>query len=184
LRRSLSSIAAILAVWAPLTAAADGGPDTDIRPLFQTWRQAPSAGAPSRTQGRFHGMARPALGIANVTSAMGMRRNPVLGRTMFHAGVDLAALRGTAVHATAPGRVIRAGWAGGYGLLITISHQGGYETRYAHMERLSVSPGALVHRGQLIGFVGSTGRSTGPHLHYEVRHDGQVMDPQGFLRRR
>jgi murein DD-endopeptidase MepM/ murein hydrolase activator NlpD len=116
-----------------------------------------------------------------VTSGMGMRVNPILGRRMFHAGTDLAASVGAPVRATADGDVARAGWAGGYGLLIVLHHQDGYETRYGHLSRVAVSEGEAVRKGQLIGYVGTTGRSTGPHLHYEIRHDGEAINPLPYL---
>lgn len=112
-----------------------------------------------------------------------MRVNPVVGRRMFHSGADLAARAGTSVRATADGVVGTAGWQGGYGLLVKLRHEGGYETRYGHMSRVIVMPGQVVTKGQVIGFVGSTGRSTGPHLHYEVRHNGKVDDPLRYMRR-
>jgi len=112
-----------------------------------------------------------------------MRMNPVVGRVMFHAGADLAAPQGSPVRATATGVVERAGWSGGYGLLVALHHQDGYETRYAHLSQVSVETGQVIEKGQVIGFVGSTGRSTGPHLHYEVRRNGQVLDPLLFIRR-
>ncbi|MEO5604664.1 MAG: M23 family metallopeptidase [Novosphingobium sp.] len=111
-----------------------------------------------------------------------MRVNPVLGRRMLHAGADLRASSGTTIRATADGLVTHAGRAGGYGLLVTLLHQDGYETRYAHMSRILVAPGNRLRKGQMIGEVGSTGRSTGPHLHYEVRHHGRPMDPVPFMR--
>lgn len=116
-----------------------------------------------------------------VTSEMGMRVNPAVGRRMFHAGVDLAAPIGKAVRATADGIVMRAGWSGGYGLLVVVRHSDGYETRYAHMSRIQVAPGDTLVKGQVIGNVGSTGRSTGPHLHYEVRRDGQPVNPKAYM---
>lgn len=108
---------------------------------------------------------------------MGMRVNPVTGRRMLHAGADLAAPWGVGVRATADGVVMRAGPAGSYGLLVAIRHSGGYETRYAHMSRILIVPGEAIRKGDLVGHVGSTGRSTGPHLHYEIRRLGRVIDP-------
>lgn len=116
---------------------------------------------------------------ARLTSGYGSRFHPVLGGTRFHAGIDLAAPTGTPVKATGSGQVARAGWAGGYGILVSINHGGAVETRYAHLSAIAVRPGDIVKAGQVIGYVGSTGRSTGPHLHYETRVAGQPTNPAG-----
>lgn len=112
-----------------------------------------------------------------LTSGYGYRIHPILRSVRFHAGVDLARPAGTRVLAATAGTVSRAGWAAGYGLLVTIDHGGGVETRYAHLSGVAVSPGQRIGRGDLIGLVGSTGRSTGPHLHYEVRRNGRAVSP-------
>lgn len=112
-----------------------------------------------------------------LTSRFGVRSHPVLGGRRMHSGIDLAAPTGAPVAAPAGGVVSYANWRGGYGLLVTISHGGGLETRFAHLSRIMVSPGQTVSRGQLVGLVGSTGRSTGSHLHYEVRQNGFAVDP-------
>lgn len=112
-----------------------------------------------------------------------MRVNPITGRRMLHSGTDLAAPWGANVNATADGVVTWAGQRGSYGLLVIIRHPGGYETRYAHMSRIMVTPGETIRKGGLIGHVGSTGRSTGPHLHYEIRHLGHIIDPVLFMKR-
>jgi murein DD-endopeptidase MepM/ murein hydrolase activator NlpD len=117
------------------------------------------------------------LAARALTSGFGMRVNPVTGIYAEHAGIDLAAPVGTPIMATADGVVGRAGWAGGYGLMVAVENGGGRETRYAHMSRIAVAPGAQVHAGEVLGYVGSTGRSTGPHLHYEMRVNGQPVDP-------
>lgn len=112
-----------------------------------------------------------------LTSRFGMRAHPVLGGYRMHSGVDLAAPTGTPVSAPGAGVVTFADWSGGYGLLVTVDHGNGMQTRFAHLSRLKVSPGQKVERGQLLGLVGSTGRSTGPHLHYEMRQNGRAIDP-------
>lgn len=117
------------------------------------------------------------LALARVTSSFGYRRHPLEGGRRFHAGVDLAAPNGTPVYAAAAGQVAVAGHAGGYGLLVELEHGSGLETRYGHLSRLNVVPGQTVQTGELIGFVGSTGNSTGPHLHYEKRINGVPVDP-------
>lgn len=117
-----------------------------------------------------------------LTSAFGPRIHPILGGVRAHSGVDLAAAAGTPVRATADGVVARAGWAGGYGLLVAISHSSAMTTRYGHMSRLAVSPGDRVRKNDVIGYVGSTGRSTGPHLHYEVLVNGRAVNPMSYMR--
>ena len=116
------------------------------------------------------------------SSTFGIRSDPFLGKRALHAGIDYARPSGSAVSAVAPGKVVRAGRAGGYGNLVEIDHGNGITTRYGHMSRIDVSVGDEVGRGTRIGAVGSTGRSTGPHLHYEVRRDGKAVDPMRFLR--
>lgn len=100
----------------------------------------------------------------------------------MHEGIDLAAGIGTAIHATADGVVTHAGWLSGYGKLIKIRHANGYETRYGHLNRIRVKVGQRVSRGELIGDMGNTGRSTGPHLHYEVRVGGRAMNPMTYIK--
>lgn len=99
----------------------------------------------------------------------------------MHEGIDIAVPHGTPVRAVAAGRVIYADWAGTYGILVRIDHGGGVETRYAHNSRLEVSPGQWVQSGQVIARAGSTGRSTGPHVHFEVRVNDEAIDPRGWL---
>lgn len=120
-------------------------------------------------------LGRPVNG--RMTSPFGERFHPILGYMRFHKGVDLAAAAGTPIVAAADGRVLSAGWAGGYGRAVTIAHAGGIETRYGHMSRLAAYAGELVHRGEVIGYVGSSGLSTGPHLHFEVTRNGQAVNP-------
>ncbi len=115
------------------------------------------------------------------TSAFGVRSDPFRGSAAMHAGVDLSASAGTPIYATADGVVDRAEWFGGYGNMVEIDHGKGIATRYGHMSRIAARPGEEVKRGELIGYVGSTGRSTGNHLHYEVRIDGYAVNPMPFL---
>lgn len=126
-------------------------------------------------------LERPLKG-GDLSSNFGTRIDPFFGRPAFHAGVDLRDETGAPVKATAPGKVVTAGWAGGYGNMVEIEHANGISTRYGHMSAINVSEGQMVQRGSVIGRVGSTGRSTGPHLHYEVRIDGDPTDPMRFLR--
>jgi murein DD-endopeptidase MepM/ murein hydrolase activator NlpD len=113
-------------------------------------------------------------------SAFGYRMHPILGYLKMHTGVDLTAPHGTKVYASGDGVVTRADWAQGYGNCIRINHGYGYMTLYAHLSTMKVRPGAKVKRGDVIGLVGSTGLSTCPHLHYEVRINGQWVNPVNF----
>ena len=119
----------------------------------------------------------PQTGRRRVTSGYGLRWDPLGAGWRAHAGVDLAAAYGSPVVASANGRVSAARWQGGYGLLVALDHGAGVETRYGHLSQLSVQEGQVVKKGDVIGYVGSTGRSTGPHLHYEVREGGRAVDP-------
>ena len=120
------------------------------------------------------------LSGARMSSGFGMRGHPILGGHRMHSGVDLAAATGTPVRATSSGVVSKAEWFGSYGLFVAVNHGGGLQTRYGHMSRLNVVEGQSVRKGEIIGFVGSTGRSTGPHLHYEVRLNGSAVNPLGL----
>ncbi|MEM9971394.1 MAG: M23 family metallopeptidase [Pseudomonadota bacterium] len=119
---------------------------------------------------------------APISSRFGRRKDPFTGRTAVHGGLDFRAKRGTPIYATASGRVTKAGRHGGYGKLVEIDHGGGITTRYAHLSRINVKKGDKIKRGVGIGKVGSTGRSTGPHLHYEVRRKGRPLDPIHYVR--
>jgi murein DD-endopeptidase MepM/ murein hydrolase activator NlpD len=127
-------------------------------------------------------LRRPTAGQSGITSPFGVRLDPFVRQLAMHTGVDFRSEPGDPVRATAGGKVIQAERNGGYGLMVEIDHGNGIRTRYAHMSSLSVSAGAVVPAGALLGRVGSTGRSTGPHLHYEVRVDGEPVDPQKYLR--
>lgn len=115
------------------------------------------------------------------TSGYGLRKDPIHGEVSAHKGLDLAAPAGAPVAAAASGRVTHAGPAGTYGNLVTIRHADGYETRYAHLSSVAVHEGDAVTAGDHVGDVGSTGRSTGPHLHFEVRHDGEALNPGDII---
>ncbi|GBE94432.1 peptidase M23 [Nostoc cycadae WK-1] len=122
---------------------------------------------------------------ATITSLFGWRVHPITGDRRFHAGTDLGAPMGTPILAAAKGQVDTAGWVGGYGLTVILTHSSAQQTLYGHMSEIFVQPGQVVEPGMVIGRVGSTGNSTGPHLHFEVRHltqDGWVaVDPNGEL---
>jgi len=123
----------------------------------------------------------PLPGVYKITSRYGPRVDPVYGGGGFHRGIDIAAATGTPVVAAADGRVAYAGWCGGYGIAVFIWHGDGMETRYAHLSGTAVRQGAVVKAGDIIGYVGSTGKSTGPHLHFEVRVGGKAVNPLDFF---
>ncbi len=116
------------------------------------------------------------------TSGFGRRIDPILHRAAMHSGLDFKAPRGFPVRATGAGKVVKAGYQGGYGRMVEIFHGNGLTTRYAHMSRVSVKIGQKIRSGAIVGKVGSTGRSTGPHLHYEVRHGGKAQNPARYVR--
>lgn len=125
---------------------------------------------------------KPILGEIDLSSGFGVRPDPFLGRPAMHTGLDFRSSSGDPVRVTADGVVESAGWNGGYGKMVEVDHGNGFSTRYGHLSQIDVKVGQKVHIGQTIGRVGSTGRSTGPHLHYETRIDGDAVDPQKFLR--
>lgn len=194
-----NSAAANADVTAPLRAAQAAKPtqsgDEDFRKLFNGWKSmdngqlviAPAtkvAAVPSAATYRPTSVSIPSrmpVNGAALTSGYGMRWHPVLGGRRAHKGVDLAEPVGSPVYATADGMVSRADWFSSYGLFISLEHGGNIQTRYGHLSRLNVAAGQAVHKGDLIGYVGTTGRSTGPHLHYEVRIAGVAVNPIPYL---
>ena len=116
-----------------------------------------------------------------MSSGFGTRTDPFTGRHTRHSGVDFPGKRGTDVVAVAAGVVTVASRRGGYGNLVQINHGNGYETRYGHNYKLLVSVGERVHKGQHIAEMGSTGRSTGPHVHFEVHHNGKAVNPAAYI---
>lgn len=208
---ALANSSANADIAAPLRAAqaakpATGGSEEQFRQLFSNWQaiekqQAPLAAvseaanlaassrvvpaaafaiAPFRRSGASIPSRVPVEGV-HLTSDYGMRIHPVVGGRRAHKGVDLAAPIGTPIHATADGIVGRADWFSSYGLYVAIEHGGNIQTRYGHMSRLNVAAGQEVRKGDIIGYVGSTGRSTGPHLHYEVRIAGAAVNPVPYM---
>ena len=131
--------------------------------------------APALPQEEAVGLGAPVAG--HMTSGFGLRRHPILGYVRMHAGIDFAASSGSPIYAVSDGQVSYAGWHGGHGNYVRLEHGGGLSTGYGHMSRIAVSPGSHVGRGQVIGYVGSTGLSTGPHLHYELLRDGHPINP-------
>jgi murein DD-endopeptidase MepM/ murein hydrolase activator NlpD len=125
---------------------------------------------------------KPVIGEVDMSSPFGMRMDPFLKGPAIHTGIDLRGDKGDPVRVTANGTVTIASWQGGYGNMVEVDHGNGFSTRYGHMSKIDVKVGQTVRIGQQLGEIGSTGRSTGPHLHYETRIDGEPVDPQKFLR--
>jgi len=194
-RRTLAAAALTLAAFqaAPALAAdqpAVGGPyqaaegsenpiakaDPSYRALFLSWKRLDQF-----QQGAMAIPSQRPIQQTNLTSGFGVRSDPFRGSAAMHAGVDMAGPIGTPIYATADGYVGRAGWANGYGNLVELEHGRGLETRYGHLSAILVKPGQRIRRGDLIARMGSTGRSTGSHLHYEVRIDGRAVNPIPFL---
>jgi hypothetical protein len=119
---------------------------------------------------------------AETSSGFGVRLDPFIRAPAMHSGLDFRAPTGEPARATAAGKVVTAGWSGGYGKMVEIDHGNGFSTRYGHLSEILVKEDQAVRPGQIVGRVGSTGRSTGPHLHYETRVDGDAVDPHKFLR--
>ncbi|WP_165356538.1 M23 family metallopeptidase [Sphingosinicella sp. BN140058] len=136
------------------------------------WLDANGAGTPSKSQ-------RPVPGP--VSSGFGSRLHPILGFWRMHKGMDFRAAAGTPIVATMDGRVSAAGWHGGYGRQVRVDHPGGLASSYSHMREIAVTPGTLVRQGQLLGYVGSSGLSTGPHLHFELLRGGVPVDPLSIV---
>ena len=160
--------------------------DEQFKQLFATW-QTLDSGVPATVQNPIAPSAtvsipsRAPLAVGSTSSSYGLRTHPVLGGTRAHKGIDLAAPTGTPIYATADGVVGKAEWYSSYGMYVAIQHGGELETRYAHMSRIAVAAGERVRKGDVIGYVGSTGRSTGPHLHYEVRVAGEAVNPLPYM---
>lgn len=160
----------------PFVPATTGDVEPRFKDLFMSWRkletmQASLASIPALVPVKNY----------RGSSGYGRRFDPFNGRLAMHAGTDMAGSHGEPIFASANGRVARAGSMNGYGIMAEIDHGKGIETRYGHMSKVLVKPGQMVRQGDLIGRMGSTGRSTGTHLHYEVRVDGSPVDPKPFL---
>ncbi len=152
-------------------------PDPQFRALFDSWKrldtmQTSMISIPSQKP----------VEQVSLTSGFGVRSDPFRGGRAMHAGVDIPGPIGTPIYATADAIVGRTGWIGGYGNMIELEHGKSIQTRYGHLSSIQVAPGQRIKRGQMIGLMGSTGRSTGSHLHYEVRLDGRAVNPIPFLR--
>lgn len=154
-----------------------GVSDPDFRALHSGWGKI--SGAPAKVE-----VAVPSINPVEsmaLSSGYGNRRAPTKGASRNHKGIDIPGPIGTPIYATADGTIGRAQWVNGYGKFIELNHGNDVQTRYGHMSALNVMPGQRVHQGDIIGYMGSTGRSTGSHLHYEVRIAGEAVNPLAFL---
>lgn len=185
-------------IAAPLRAAqaakhsVSGGEDEQFSKLFRNWQSYEESSSPALAS-LANGIGARQIGASvsspsrmpvegiYLTSGFGMRNHPVTGGRRAHKGIDLAGPTGTPIHAAADGIISRADWFSTYGLYVSIEHGGEIQTRYAHMSRLNVAKGQRVRKGDVIGFIGSTGRSTGPHLHYEVRISKRAVNPIPYM---
>lgn len=167
--------------YEPVTGGASANPsakaDPQFRALFDSWKklddqQTILVSIPSR---------KPVNEMAGLTSNYGVRSDPFRGGRAMHSGVDIPGAHATPIVATADAVVGRTGWVGGYGNLVELEHGKSIQTRYGHMSSIAVTPGQKIKRGAVIGYMGSTGRSTGTHLHYEVRIEGRAVNPMPFL---
>jgi murein DD-endopeptidase MepM/ murein hydrolase activator NlpD len=163
-----------------LYAGLDRVADSDVQLVKWTangrsqWIDAANQARPAAVES---GMMLPVAG--RITSYFGNRYHPILHFTRFHAGLDIGASWGTPIVAAGDGQVVAAGWAGGYGREVKIAHAGGLLSIYGHMSQIAAAPGSFVRQGQVIGYVGSSGLSTGPHVHFEVRMGGTPVNPLG-----
>lgn len=146
--------------------------------VFQAWRQLDTGLAASSAVAV---PSRKPIDAMKLSSSYGMRVHPVTGRLARHNGIDIPAPHGTPILATADGIVGRAQRLGGYGLYVEVEHGNAIQTRFGHMSSIAVRPGQMVKQGEVLGYVGSTGRSTGNHLHYEVRIEGTPVNPLPFV---
>jgi len=186
----LRSVLASLGLNLHAVPAATGGPFVPVRlpPASESFARSLTRVSIARAQANdltntlnFVPLRSPLAGDLEMTSPFGVRIDPFLHAPSMHTGMDLHATAGDPIYATAAGKVVKAGWEGGYGQMVEIDHGEGLSTRYGHMSAIGVAVGQKVRAGQVIGRVGSTGRSTGPHLHYETRINGEAVNPERFL---
>jgi murein DD-endopeptidase MepM/ murein hydrolase activator NlpD len=151
--------------------------DPEFRAIHDSWGRA--SGKPAKVE-----VAVPSINpvdLMRLSSGFGARRAPMRGASRNHKGLDIPGPVGSPIHATADGIIGRAQWVRGYGKFIEIEHGNAIQTRYGHMSALNVEAGQRIHKGDIIGYMGSTGNSTGSHLHYEVRIAGEAVNPTAFL---
>jgi murein DD-endopeptidase MepM/ murein hydrolase activator NlpD len=180
----LRGAAKIMAMAAMLVSApalaGESASDAQFASLFSAWVEMEKP-TEQGTKSKASIPSRQPVDAVSLTSSFGTRADPFNGRRRMHQGVDIPGPLGTPIYATADGVVTRSEWASGYGNLVEINHGNGLETRYGHMSKLIAQPNERVRRGQLIGLMGSTGRSTGSHLHYEVRIAGAAVNPMPYI---
>jgi murein DD-endopeptidase MepM/ murein hydrolase activator NlpD len=157
-----------------------GGDSVEMRALLTDWSRPPEP-RPRLVDEIVDRSNAPTPSKLQISSGYGWRTDPLRGGHRRHEGVDLPGRLGSEVRATGAGIVTFAGWARGYGNLVQIDHPGGFRTRYGHLSKILVSPETSVSKGEVVGRMGSTGRSTGSHLHYEVRFDGHPTNPLAFM---
>ena len=189
--RRMRGVLADLGLDAGKPSAATGGPFVPVKPHTdassfdrQLYRISIARAQVDRLNRVFTAVPirKPLPGELETSSGFGVRMDPFIRSPAMHTGLDFRATYGDAVRATANGKVTSAGWNGGYGKMVEVDHGNGLATRYGHLSAIDVEEGQTIRIGQIVGRVGSTGRSTGPHLHYETRIDGDAVDPQKFLR--
>jgi murein DD-endopeptidase MepM/ murein hydrolase activator NlpD len=188
--RRIRGVLADLGLKQNATSEATGGPFVPVRmpPANESFQRALVRVSLARSDAeeltdmlRSVPIRKPVSGEIDETSPFGVRMDPFVHEAAMHTGIDFRGDVGEAVHATAEGTVTVAGWDGGYGRMIEIDHGSGLATRYGHLSQIDVAVGDKIRIGQVIGLIGSTGRSTGPHLHYETRVNGEAVNPQKFL---
>ena len=176
-RAMTAGFVALMAMGAAPAQAASG--DAQFSSLFNAWSRLDGPSVNAQQTAAIP--SRKPVDDIRLTSNFGVRNDPFNGDHRMHQGVDIPGAIGTPIYATADGVISRSEWAGGYGNLVEINHGNGLQTRYGHMSKLIAQPNQRVVRGQLIGLMGSTGRSTGSHLHYEVRIAGAAVNPIPYL---
>lgn len=173
------AVAALVCTMSTGATAAHAAGDAQFASLFNAWERLDGPSVSAQQTAAIP--SRKPVDDIRLTSNFGVRNDPFNGNHRMHQGVDIPGALGTPIYATADGVISRAQWAGGYGNLVEINHGNGLQTRYGHMSKLIAQPNQRVVRGQLIGLMGSTGRSTGSHLHYEVRIAGAAVNPIPYL---
>jgi murein DD-endopeptidase MepM/ murein hydrolase activator NlpD len=188
--RRIRSVLADLGLRQNAASDATGGPFVPVRmpPVNESFQRTLMRVSLARSDAeelagvlRSVPIRKPVAGEIDETSPFGVRMDPFVHEAAMHTGIDFRGDIGEPVHATAEGTVTVAGWEGGYGRMVEIDHGNGLATRYGHLSQIDVSVGDKIRIGQVIGLIGSTGRSTGPHLHYETRVNGEAVNPQKFL---
>jgi murein DD-endopeptidase MepM/ murein hydrolase activator NlpD len=188
--REIKGVLASLGLRYDAAPQAEGGPFVPVRlpPANETFARALTRVAIARAQAQdvtnaltFVPLRRPLTGELEMSSPFGVRIDPFVHQPAMHTGMDFRGTVGDPVHATAAGKVTKAGWEGGYGQMVEIDHGDGLSSRYGHLSEIDATVGQKVRIGQVIGRLGSTGRSTGPHLHYETRINGEAVNPAKFL---